>query len=146
MQLFTIGFTKKSAEEFFRLIMENEIDILVDVRLNNQSQLAGFTKGKDLEYFLQKICHCKYEHNLLFAPTKEILREYRDKKITWEDYVVQYNNLITERNMVGVFCEKYSMYNKILLLCSEQTEKFCHRRLLAEKLKEACDNLTIIHL
>lgn len=146
MYLFTVGFTKKSAEQFFELIMKNEIEIVIDIRLNNQSQLAGFTKGRDLEYFLKKICHCKYEHNLLFAPTKEVLKKYKDKKITWDDYVVQYNDLITIRNMIEVFWKKYSMYERVLLLCSEQTPEHCHRRLLAEKLGGSCHNLLIVHL
>ncbi len=74
MNIFTMGFTQKKAEDFFTIIKKNNIEIVVDVRLNNQSQLAGFTKGKDLAYFLKEICNCDYEHNLDCAPTKEILQ------------------------------------------------------------------------
>lgn len=146
MKIFTMGFTQKSAEQFFGLVSSNEIELLIDVRLNNQSQLAGFTKGRDLEFFLNKICNCKYEHNIIFAPTKEILNDYKKQQITWEEYVVQYNLLIENRNVEKVFLKKYTEFNKILLLCSEATAENCHRRLLAERLKNCVANVDIIHL
>lgn len=146
MKIFTMGFTQKSAEQFFGLVSSNEIELLIDVRLNNQSQLAGFTKGRDLEFFLNKICNCKYEHNIIFAPTKEILNDYKKQQITWEEYVVQYNLLIENRNVEKVFLKKYTEFNKILLLCSEATAENCHRRLLAERLKNCIANVDIIHL
>lgn len=146
MKIFTMGFTQKSAEQFFGLVSSNEIELLIDVRLNNQSQLAGFTKGRDLEFFLNKICNCKYEHNIIFAPTKEILNDYKKQQITWEEYVVQYNLLIEKRNVEKVFLKKYTEFNKILLLCSEATAENCHRRLLAERLKNCVANVDIIHL
>ena len=146
MKIFTMGFTQKSAEQFFGLVSSNEIELLIDVRLNNQSQLAGFTKGRDLEFFLNKICNCKYEHNIIFAPTKEILNDYKKQQITWEEYVVQYNLLIENRNVEKVFVKKYTEFNKILLLCSEATAENCHRRLLAERLKNCVANVDIIHL
>lgn len=146
MKIFTMGFTKKSAEQFFELISENEIELLIDVRLNNQSQLAGFTKGRDLKFFLKKLCDCKYEHNILFAPTKEILNGYKKRQIPWEDYVVQYNRLIAHRNVQNVFRTKYGEFNNVLLLCSEPTAENCHRRLLAEKLKQDISDIEIIHI
>lgn len=146
MKIFTMGFTQKSAEQFFGLVSSNEIELLIDVRLNNQSQLAGFTKGRDLEFFLNKICNCKYGHNIIFAPTKEILNDYKKQQITWEEYVVQYNLLIENRNVEKVFLKKYTEFNKILLLCSEATAENCHRRLLAERLKNCIANVDIIHL
>lgn len=146
MKIFTMGFTQKSAEQFFGLVSSNEIELLIDVRLNNQSQLAGFTKGRDLEFFLNKICNCKYEHNIIFAPTKEILNDYKKQQITWEEYVVRYNLLIENRNVEKVFLKKYTEFNKILLLCSEATAENCHRRLLAERLKNCVANIDIIHL
>lgn len=136
MDIYTMGFTQKSAEQFFEKILKNEIEILVDVRLNNQSQLAGFTKGKDLSYFLKKICNCNYDHNVVCAPTKEILQKYKKNEITWEDYEKQYKELIIKRNLANGFREKYKNYSKILLLCSEPTPEYCHRRLLAEYLEK----------
>lgn len=133
MHIYTIGFTKKTAEQFFEKIKSNNIQIVIDVRLNNQSQLAGFTKGKDLAYFLKIICNCLYEHQVKFAPTKEILTSYKKDSISWEEYVIQFNNLIELRDMNTFFQEKYMQYENVLLLCSEATPENCHRRLLAEK-------------
>ncbi len=132
-----MGFTKKSAEEFFHLVQNNEIEMLIDVRLNNQSQLAGFTKGRDLTFFLRKICKCSYSHEIQFAPTKLILDNYKKNVICWSEYEVEYNELIKRRRVVDIFKDKYEdKYEKILLLCSESTPEKCHRRLLAEYLEK----------
>lgn len=97
MDIYTMGFTQKTAEQFFEKIKKNEIEILVDVRLNNQSQLAGFTKGKDLSYFLKELCHCKYDHNISYAPTKEILQAYKKETISWSEYEEKYVELLIKR-------------------------------------------------
>ena len=146
MRLFTMGFTKKSAKEFFDIIRNNNVEFLVDIRLNNQSQLAGFSKGRDLEFFLGEICNCKYKHDTIFAPTKEILDSYKEKKITWNDYVEQYTKLINDRCVSKKFFDDYSNYKSVLLLCSEPTPEFCHRRLLAERLYKEQEGVVIIHL
>lgn len=146
MKIFTMGFTQKSAEQFFGLISKNRIELLIDVRLNNQSQLAGFTKGRDLDFFLKELCNCRYEHNITFAPTKEILNDYKKQQISWQDYVIQYNALIEERNVKKIFLEKYVEFNTILLLCSEVTAEYCHRRLLAEKLEQSIAGIKVVHL
>lgn len=146
MKIFTMGFTQKSAEQFFGLISKNKIEILIDVRLNNQSQLAGFTKGRDLKFFLKELCNCEYEHNILFAPTKEILNNYKKQQISWEDYVVQYHLLMEKRNVTKLFLNQYLKFHNVLLLCSEVTAVYCHRRLLAEKLKESIADAEIVHL
>lgn len=132
MNIYTMGYTKKSAETFFSIIDENDIDVLIDVRLNNTSQLAGFTKKNDLKYFLKKICNCDYFHELNFAPTKEVLKKYQNKEISWEKYKEEFNTLLQQRNISRIFFEKYSKYNNILLLCTEEHSKNCHRRLIAE--------------
>lgn len=132
MTIYTMGFTQKSAEQFFRKISENGIDLLVDIRLNNKSQLAGFAKGADLSYFLKEICGCGYSHEVAFAPTKDLLDRYKKGKTSWEQYVEEYNRLIETRKMTEKFESKYSGYKNILLLCSEPTPMQCHRRLLAE--------------
>lgn len=146
MKIFTMGFTQKNAEQFFGLISKNEIELLIDVRLNNQSQLAGFTKGRDLQFFLENLCKCKYEHNIIFAPTKEILNSYKKQQISWGDYVVQYNALLEKRNVENIFMRKYIEYNRVLLLCSEPTAENCHRRLLAERLKNYIPEIEITHI
>lgn len=145
MQIFTMGFTQKSAENFFELIKQYKINIVIDVRLNNQSQLAGFTKGRDLLYFLKEICDCRYSHEIDFAPTKDILTAYKKAEITWEEYEAKYLNLINKRNVKDTFSKKYFEYERVLLLCSEPTQEFCHRRLLAEYLNNEL-GYNIIHI
>src|SRR5699024_10472054 len=110
--------------------------MLIDVRLNNQSQLAGFTKGRDIAFFLKEICNCEYSHEIQFAPTKDILDCYKKNQISWEKYEAEYNELIKRRNVLDIFKTKYCKYDKVLLLCSEPTPECCHRRLLAEALSE----------
>ena len=132
MIIYTMGFTQKSAEEFFEKIKKNDIELLIDVRLNNQSQLAGFTKGRDLAYFLREICNCKYVHELDFAPTKKILDDYKKGVIDWDGYVKVFEELIRTRKMSEVFRKKYGACKNVLLLCSEPTPECCHRRLVAE--------------
>ncbi len=145
MILYTMGFTQKDAKTFFELISKNEIDLLVDVRLNNQSQLAGFTKGRDLEYLLKEIAGCRYSHEITFAPTKILLDDYKKGKVNWDGYVEVFNKLIESRKMCDVFEKKYGKENKVLLLCSEPTPEKCHRRLVAEAIagKTGCK---VVHL
>ncbi len=145
MTIYTMGFTQKSAEEFFGLIKKYNIELLVDIRLNNQSQLAGFSKGRDLAFFLDTICGCKYDHMLSYAPTKEILDAYKKGTMSWDKYEIQYNELISRRKVEESFVEKYADYNNILLLCSEPTPECCHRRLLAEYLSEKT-GANVIHI
>lgn len=132
MNIYTIGFTQKTAEQFFTKIKNNNIQVLIDVRLNNQSQLSGFAKEKDLAYFLKVICDCQYSHEVKFAPTKDILDNYKKGHISWDEYVAAFNKLIEARDMSAYFQEKYMQYENVLLLCSEATPEKCHRRLLAE--------------
>lgn len=132
MTLYTIGFTQKSAKQFFDLIKRNSIEILLDIRLNNKSQLAGFTKGDDLPYFLSEICHCEYKHCLQYAPTKDILDNYKKKRITWDEYVERYTTLMNSRANYRNFTNEFTAFNSICLLCSEPTPEHCHRRLIAE--------------
>lgn len=106
MQIYTMGFTQKTAEQFFEKIKQNGIQIVIDVRLNNQSQLAGFTKGKDLVYFLKVICNCLYEHEIKFAPTKEILSAYKKGDINWKEYEFKFDGLIKTRKIVDIFIMK----------------------------------------
>jgi len=94
MKIYTIGFTKKSANTFFELIKKNGIQQLIDIRLNNKSQLAGFAKRDDLQYFLKVICNAKYIHEPLLAPSQEILDIYKKKKGTWRDYEINFLRLI----------------------------------------------------
>ncbi|MHA1436761.1 MAG: DUF488 family protein [Promethearchaeota archaeon] len=99
MQLYTIGFTKKTAEEFFDLLIKNKVKTIIDIRRNNNSQLAGFTKKNDLQYFLKKISNIDYIHLVDFAPNQELLKEYRDKKINWNQFEQKYLNQINDPNL-----------------------------------------------
>ncbi len=145
MTIYTMGFTQKSAETFFELIKKNGIELLVDVRLNNQSQLAGFTKGRDLEYFLKKIADCAYAHDPVFAPTKVLLDDYKKGKVSWAGYEEVFGKLIKSRDMAGHFLKEYGRYERVLLLCSEPTPEMCHRRLVAEAVSVSA-GCKVVHL
>ena len=143
-KLFTIGFTQKSAEEFFAKLKDAGVKRIIDIRLNNVSQLAGFAKKDDLRYFLQAICGINYVHKLEFAPTKEILETYRKQKGKWSAYETQFNNLMTARKIQdGVTRD---LLDGACLLCSENEPNHCHRRLVAEYLKKYWTDLEIVHL
>ena len=146
MTIYTIGFTQKTAQQFFELIRTNGITLLIDVRLNNISQLAGFSKGNDLKYFLSELCGCDYLHCADFAPTKKLLDDYKDKKISWPAYEEQYSALIMSRNSISGFFERYGNYEKICLLCSEPTATNCHRRLLAEMIINEYPQIALKHI
>jgi len=144
IKLYTIGFTGKSASTFFTLLKDHNVKKIVDTRINNVSQLAGFAKGSDLAFFAKEIGHMSYEHNIDLAPTKELLSGYRDKKMTWENYEQEYLNLLDMRQIVKkVDIEKL---HENCLLCSEHTPEKCHRRLLAEYLQAVRTDIEIIHL
>lgn len=145
MKVFTIGSSGQKAEEFFKKIDDNKIDLLIDVRLHNHSQLLGFTKGTDLEYFVKTISSCDYVHDENFCPKEEVLDGYRKKEIGWEGYRDSYLELIDKRDMLSLFNEKYKKDHKnILLLCSEKKPDTCHRILLADKLAKNKED--IVHL
>jgi uncharacterized protein (DUF488 family) len=141
-----MGFTQKNARRFFELINSNNINLLLDIRLNNKSQLAGFTKGDDLKFFLETICNCDYSHCVEFAPTKNILDDYKSKKITWSDYDNKYTELMELRGDYKSFTAKYANYKNICLLCSEPTPEQCHRRLLAALIENSNPLINITHI
>ena len=144
IKLFTIGFTKKPARQFFDLLNKNKVEKVVDTRINNSSQLAGYAKGVDLQFFLKEISGIEYEHNIDFAPTKELLKKYRSKELSWEEYEVEYLNLIDMRKIKNrVNIEKLHRH---CLLCSEHGPEKCHRRLLAEYFREVNKDVEIVHL
>lgn len=145
MEIYTMGFTQKKASRFFELIRKFDIQILIDIRLNNQSQLAGFTKGTDLKFFLKEICDCDYAHELSYAPTKEILDGYKKGNISWSDYEEQFGRLIGQRKIEKSFENQFGSYDRVLLLCSEPTAKNCHRRLVAEYLSKELE-CKVIHI
>ena len=146
MNIYTIGFAQKSAEVFFTLLSRYNIECLFDIRLNNVSQLAGFTKAMDLKYFLKTILNAEYIHDINYAPTKEILDNYKKGISDWNEYVLKYNNLIVNRKTELIFAEQAKNFNNVCLLCSEVTANNCHRKLLAEYLKSNLPNIEIMHI
>lgn len=144
MKLFTIGFTKKSAEAFFEKLKEAGVRRLIDVRLNTQSQLAGFAKKNDLKYFLLQIAGIEYIYAPLLAPTQDMLDTYKKHKGSWEPYERSFLEVIASRNIEEVM--KPELFDSACLLCSEHEPHHCHRRLVAEYLREKWGNIEIEHL
>lgn len=142
--LFTIGYTKKSAEKFFGIISENKIEIVADVRLYNSTQLAGFSKSADLKYLLEKICGCDYIALKQLAPNPSLFENYKNGKTSWNEYEKIYNKFLDTRANLDFF---YAFKNKrICILCAESTPERCHRRLIAEKISKTYDDVNIKHL
>lgn len=149
MKIFTIGFTKKTAEEFFALLEKNNVRLIIDTRLNNVSQLSGYAKGIDLKFFLKSISNIDYTHEILMAPSEELLKAYRTKNISWDEYEVRYIELLNERILHSLIKEKYiNTLDQACILCSEETPDKCHRRLLVNYLVDEFPELeiNIIHL
>lgn len=143
MKLFTIGFTKKTARDFFEILRQSQARSLIDVRLNNSSQLAGYSKRDDLAYFLEEVPRMGYAHMLELAPTQEILATYRKRERDWEWYELQFLTLMAERHIELLPPEKFV---DACLLCSEAKPDFCHRRLVAEYLQRNWPDVEIVHL
>ena len=144
MRIFTIGFTKKSAQTFFTELKDARVKRLVDVRLNNTSQLAGFTKKDDLRYFTQAICGIEYVHIPELAPTADILDAFKKHQGDWSLYEQQFLDLMRSRRIEETVSP--GMLEGGCLLCSEEKPQHCHRRLVAEYLRDKWGNVEIEHL
>lgn len=145
IKIFTIGFTQKTAEKFFGLLMQAKVSTLFDVRLNTTSQLSGFAKQEDLIFFLKQICGAKYVHIPEWAPTKEILNAYKKKEISWENYEDKFLKLMAKRNIERDVTPE--IMKNACLLCSEHKPHQCHRRLVVEYLNKKTNlNLNVEHL
>lgn len=137
MKTFTIGFTKKNAETFFEFLRCSKVKTLLDVRLNNVSQLAGFAKRDDLRFFLKELCDIEYIHMPDLAPTKNMLSDYKKGDDTWERYEEKYLNLMSQRNVERIV--EAQQLDHGCLLCSEHEPHHCHRRLVIDYLNEHSD-------
>ena len=144
MNVHTIGFTKKSARQFFELIQTSGARRVVDVRLNNVSQLAGFAKRDDLEYFLRTICGVAYVHVPDLAPTQDMLDEYKKSGGSWGEYQVRFLDLMRQRKIETTTPRE--LIDDGCLLCSEREPHHCHRRLVVEYLQDHWGPLNIKHL
>lgn len=145
MEIATIGFTQHTAESFFGRLRTARIEQLIDVRINNVSQLAGFAKRDDLRFFLRELCDASYVHETLLAPTDTLLKEYRDKRISWAEYEKRFLGLMEER-AIEDRVPRELFAKRSALLCSEHTPEKCHRRLVADYLGGHWGNLTVVHL
>jgi uncharacterized protein (DUF488 family) len=145
MEIHTIGFTQKSAAEFFGILRSAGIRRLIDVRLNNTSQLAAFAKRDDLRFFLHELCNADYHHEPVFAPTDEILEAYKKKRIAWEEYETRYVDLLIER-AVETAVDRALFDIPTVFLCSEPSPEHCHRRLAAEYLAGKWGSVRVVHL
>jgi uncharacterized protein (DUF488 family) len=143
--VYTIGFTKKSAEAFFESIQRVKIKRLLDVRLNNSSQLAAFSKKEDLSYFLKLICDVEYIHLPLLAPTKDMLDDYKKHNGDWNSYAEKFIELMQKRK-IEESLDRHLFDVPCVLLCSEASADHCHRRLVVEYLQGAWGNITVQHL
>ncbi len=144
MKIFTAGFTRKSAEAFFTGLKQSGATRLVDVRLNNTSQLSAFAKRDDLRYFLTSICNMEYAHALDLAPTAEMLSAYQKRQCDWPTYEAQFLNLMKERRIEAALSP--GLLDNACLLCSEEKPHKCHRRLVAEYLQQHWPKIEIEHL
>lgn len=144
MKIFTIGFTKTSAESFFTRLQEAGVKKVVDVRLHNDSQLAGFAKKDDLRYFLEALCSIDYAHLPELAPTQEIFEAYKKQKGEWTVFEKQFIALMESRRIEETIPRE--SIDGACLLCSEDKPDHCHRRLVAEFLKSKWGKVDIVHL
>ena len=145
MKIHTIGFIKKNAMICFGFLKQAKVKTLIDVRLNNVSQLAGFAKRDDLKLFLNELCGADYVHFPDLAPTKEILNAYKKGEIAWVEYEDKFLNLMSKRNIERAVTEE--LLSDGCLLCSEHEPHYCHRRLVVEYLNKHSDlKLEVTHL
>jgi uncharacterized protein (DUF488 family) len=144
MVVCTIGFSKKSLREFIAKLRDDGVEKVIDVRLNNTSQLAGYAKKEDLEYILELV-GIGYEHRPEFAPTETLFKEYKNKKIPWDEFQVLFNRLLEERKPLENF-DLAKQPEVICLLCAEDKAVHCHRRLVAEYMQKHVGGLEIKHL
>jgi uncharacterized protein (DUF488 family) len=145
VEIYTIGFTKTTAEHFFQRLSDARIERLLDVRLNNSSQLAGFAKAQDLAYFVQRLIGATYEHEPLLAPTQEMLDAYKKRKGDWAAYEREFMALMDRRRIAAILLPS-DFERRTALLCSEATAENCHRRLVIEYLAERWPTVEAVHL
>jgi len=148
VKLYSIGFTKKSAQTFFDLLESAGVKWVMDIRLSPDSQLAGFAKKRDLGFFLEKVSHIHYSHELDLAPSEELFRAFRAKELDFPRYEELFRELLEKRNVIPRYLETIRTSEPICLLCSEATPENCHRRWVAEVLQGAAHpgEIEIVHL
>lgn len=144
MKLFTIGFTRKSARKFFEILRQSGARRVIDVRLNNVSQLSGFAKKDDLAFFLKELAGMDYVHLPALAPTQDMLDAYKKAKADWDEYARRFLDLMAKRQIERTLDR--SLFDDACLLCSEDNPDRCHRRLVAEYLQRHWGDIEVRHL
>lgn len=145
MKLYTIGFTQKTAQQFFTLLHNNGVKTLVDIRLKPDTQLSGFARKRDLPYLLRHLSQCDYQHRLEMAPSEDLFKRYRTHR-QWADYEPEFKQLLETRQLIAQLDKTWWAQNAACLLCSEHEPDFCHRRLVAEYMATYWKDLEIVHL
>jgi uncharacterized protein (DUF488 family) len=145
VQLYTIGFTQKTAQQFFTLLQTHHVQVLADTRLKPDSQLSGFAKGRDLPYLLEKTIGCVYQPFPQMAPSADILDQYRKDK-DWGTYAIAFTQLLADRDLIAQLDPQWWQSRRVCLLCSEHEPDQCHRRLVAEYISQQWTGVEIIHL
>lgn len=147
MRIYTIGTNRKSAETFFEILRENNVRFLLDIRLKNSSQLAGFAKGGDLRYFTWKILGIGYRHDVRFAPDESLFDKRKGMKLDMVSFSDEFRRILDERNMKDVLIKEYAgVIDGICLLCSEEDFRDCHRSIAADYAAEVFNGAEVIHL
>ena len=145
MRIYTIGFTGKSAEEFFTLLQSAEAAVLLDIRVHNRSQLAGFTRRDHMPFLTENLTNLRYIELPILAPESDLLKQYRTDG-DWDNFEVQYLQLLVDRNAVAAI-DRGMFSDGVVLMCSEPTAEKCHRRLAADHLRtHVFADADIIHL
>lgn len=139
-----MGFAGKSARAFFNALQDAKVRKLIDVRLYNTSQLAGYAKKADLEYFLEAIVGAGYEHLPILSPTREMLDGYKKGEVGWDEYEKRFNDLMVQRCIEGILSAEQA--EGACFLCSESRPEHCHRRLVVEYLRRHWEEMEIQHL
>jgi uncharacterized protein (DUF488 family) len=145
LEIYPVGVTGRSASDFFKVLSDASVRRVLDTRLHNTSQLAGFSKKGDFEFFLRRVSGVEYKHELLLAPTEELLKAYKRRDLRWDDYAAGYLTLLRERNVEHVLSSE-SFRVPTALLCAEHKPDHCHRRIAAEHLAETWPDVSIRHL
>lgn len=145
MNLYTIGFTQKTARQFFDLLRDHDVQRVLDIRLHPDGQLSGFAKREDLRYFLEALLGCEYTHLDILAPSEDILRAYRGSR-DWPAWEAAYKALLEERHIPASLDRSLFEEKTCCLLCSEARPDHCHRRLAAERIAQSWPDVNIIHI
>jgi len=145
IELYTIGFTQKTAERFFGLLRENQVDVLVDIRRRPEGQLAGFAKKADLPFFMKQLVGGEYLHLPVLAPDDDLLTWYRKSK-DWQEFETRFNAQMDQEDVPAVLDKSIFATHRCCLLCSEAKPEHCHRTFVAERLAKNWGNVTIRHL